>query len=55
MLILGVLCFSVLVVGVSFLIFRKYDALEKSELSTYIVFIAWGSLLFGLFMARISH
>jgi len=55
MLILGILCFSVLVVGVSFLIFKKYEALEKAELSTYIVFIAWGSLFFGLFMAKISY
>jgi len=55
MLFTGVLLFSVLAVGVSFVIFKKYDALEKAELSTYIVFIAWGSLLFGLFMAKFSH
>jgi hypothetical protein len=54
MLIIGILLFSVLVVGASFIIFKKYEALEKAELSTYIVFIAWGSLLFGLLLAKIS-
>lgn len=55
MLFAGVLLFSILSAGVSFVIFKKYETLEKAELSTYIVFIAWGSLLLGLFMARISN
>ena len=55
MLVTGVLLFSILALGVSFLIFKKYEALEKAELSTYIVFIAWGSLLFGLFIGKISY
>jgi hypothetical protein len=55
MLVTGVLLFSILALGVSFLIFKKHEALEKAELSTYIVFIAWGSLLFGLFMGKFSY
>lgn len=55
MLFAGVSLFSILAVGISFAIFRRYEALEKAELSTYIVLIAWGSLLFGLFMGKISY
>ncbi len=51
----GILLFSILAIAVSYAIFKKYDRLEKAELSTYVVFIAWGSLLFGLLMARISN
>jgi hypothetical protein len=40
--------------GLSFTIFKKFEALEKAELPTYVVIIAWGSLLFGLFWANIS-
>jgi hypothetical protein len=55
MLFAGVMLFSILSGGVSFVIFKKYETLEKAELSTYITFIAWGSLLFGLLMAKISN
>lgn len=55
MIIGGVLLFSILAIAVSFVIFKKYGTLEKAELSTYIVFIAWGSLLLGLLVAKISN
>jgi hypothetical protein len=51
----GIALFSIVVVVVSFLIVKRYEALEKAELSTYIVLIAWGSLLFGLSIARFSY
>ncbi len=51
----GILSFSILAALVSFAIFKKYDRLEKAELSTYVVFIAWGSLLFGILMAKLSN
>ncbi|HXX82334.1 MAG TPA: hypothetical protein VEI46_12370 [Thermodesulfovibrionales bacterium] len=54
MIISGILFFSLLVIGVSFVILKKFEALEKSELSCYILFIAWGSLFFGLILAKIS-
>ena len=54
MIISGVLFFSLLVTGVSFKIFRKFEVLEKAELSCYILFIAWGSLFFGILLAKIS-
>jgi len=54
MLILGILLFSILVTGASFVIFRKYEGLEKTELCTYVVLIAWGSLLLGFLLAQIA-
>jgi hypothetical protein len=52
---IGILVFSILAGAVTLLIFRKYETFEKAELSTYVALIAWGSLLFGLFMAKISY
>lgn len=53
MLFTGVLVFSILAMGVSFMIFRKYETLERAEVSTYVALIAWGSLLFGFFMSKV--
>ncbi len=49
----GIVLFGILAAAVSMLIFKKYETLEKAELSTYIVMIAWGGLLFGLCIARL--
>lgn len=54
MIISAILVFSLLATIVSFSIIKKFEALEKAELSLYIIFIAWGSLFFGLLLARIS-
>lgn len=50
---IGILVFSVLTGAISLLVFRKSETFEKAELSTYMTLIAWGSLLFGLFIAKI--
>jgi hypothetical protein len=55
MIVTGILLFSIFVVVVSLLILKRFESLEKAELSTYIVLIAWGSLLYGLFVAKIYH
>ena len=47
--------FSVIVVIISAVITRKRDELEVSEIATYIVLIAWGSLLWGFFLSRCSR
>jgi len=54
MIIAGLVLFTLLVTGVSFGIFRKAEIMEKAELSCYVLFVAWGSLFFGLFLAKIS-
>lgn len=48
----GVVIFSLFAVLVSCLIFKRYEKIERAELSTYVVLIAWGSLLWGLFLSR---
>jgi hypothetical protein len=53
MLLIGMLLFSILAIVVSFVIFKKYETLERAEVSTYIALIAWGSLLFGYFMSKV--
>ena len=51
-LIIGVLAFSVLIVFVSAVISKRRAKMEKSELATYIVLIAWASLILGFFLAK---
>jgi hypothetical protein len=51
-LIIGVLVFSVVVVVISAVITKKRDRLEASEIATYVVLVAWGSLLWGIFLSR---
>ena len=48
----GVLVFGVIIVMISAVITRKRDELEASEIATYVVLIAWGSLLWGFFLSR---
>jgi|MudIll2142460700_1097286.scaffolds.fasta_scaffold789749_2 hypothetical protein len=51
----GVLVFSVIVVIISALFFRRYEKMEKAETITYIVLIAWGSLFWGLFLSKCAR
>jgi hypothetical protein len=53
MLFIGMLLFSILAIGISFVIFKKYETLERAEVSTYIALVAWGSLLFGFFISKV--
>jgi hypothetical protein len=53
MLFTGILLFSILAIGISFVIFKKYETLDRAEVSTYIALVAWGSLLFGFFMSKV--
>jgi len=51
----GVLVFSVIVVIISALILRRYAKMDKSETVTYVVLIAWGSLLSGLILSKCAR
>jgi hypothetical protein len=51
----GVLVFSVIVVIISALFFRRYEKMEKAETITYVVLIAWGSLLWGLILSKCAR
>jgi hypothetical protein len=48
----GVLLFSVIVIIIAALIFRRYEKMEKAEAVTYVVLIAWGSLFWGLILSK---
>ena len=52
---IGILVFSVLIIVISVIILMKYERLEKAELASYLTLSAWGSLLYGIFIARISN
>lgn len=52
--IFGVAVFSVCSILFSSFVIRKHDSLEKSELASYIMIFAWGSLLFGFLISRIA-
>jgi hypothetical protein len=52
--ILGILIFSVLVFFVSFLISKRISLYDRSEIASYMAIIAWGSLIFGLFIAGLD-
>jgi len=40
--------------AVSFLIAGKSSSLDSGEISTYIVFVSWGSLLLGLCLSKFA-
>jgi len=51
----GMLAFSVVIFWISVVISKRRDKMERSEIATYLVLIAWGSLLYGLFLAKLAR
>ena len=51
----GMLAFSVIIILISAVISKRRDKMERSEIATYIVLIAWGSLLWGLFLTKFAR
>jgi hypothetical protein len=51
----GVLAFSVIVVIISALITKRRDKMDAAEVATYVVIIAWGALLWGLFLSKCAR
>ena len=49
---INILCFTAVVVFVSYSISMKYKQMERGEIATYIILIAWSALAFGMYMAR---
>lgn len=48
------LLFGMLLAGASYIMGKESRKMESSELSTYIVLLSWGSLIVGLFIARMG-
>jgi hypothetical protein len=51
----GIVSFSAVVIAIALGFFKKYETLDKAELSAYVALVAWGSLLFGLFISKLSY
>ncbi len=51
----AIVIFGVLVMLIAVAVVRRYEKIERSELSTYIVLISWGSLLLGLCIAGLPY
>ena len=52
---IGALLFSVIVVIITFLIAKRRDKMDGSEIATYVVIIAWVSFLWGLFLSKCAR
>jgi len=50
----GIFLFSILSAGICFLVIRKYEKFDKSELTSYFLLFGWGSFLFGLSLMRLT-
>ncbi|TAN41027.1 MAG: hypothetical protein EPN25_05555 [Nitrospirae bacterium] len=50
----GVVLFSLLSAGLCFLVVKRYEQIEKSELTSYFLLFGWGSFLFGLSLTRLT-
>ena len=48
----GVLVFGLIVVITSTLIIKKRNKMDRAEIATYVVIIAWGSLCWGILLSK---
>ncbi len=54
MMIASVLVFAATAFCLSFFVAKSKD-LDKGKVAVYVTLIAWGSMLYGLYMAKISQ
>jgi len=54
-LVAGMLAFSVVIILISAVISKRSDKMDRAETATYVVLIGWGSLLYGLFLAKLAR
>jgi len=54
-LVVGMLAFSAIIVLISAVIAKRRDKMDRAEVATYIVLIGWGSLLWGLYLAKYTR
>jgi len=54
MMVASMLIFALAAFFLSYLIGKSKD-MERGQLAVYVTLIAWGSLLYGLYMAKISQ
>jgi hypothetical protein len=51
MIVIGVLIFAIVTFFTSFLLGR-INNFDKGKIATYVTLIAWGSLLYGLYLSK---
>ncbi len=51
-LIVGVLIFRVVIVMLGAVVSKRHDRMDRAEMATYIVLIAWASLLWGMALMK---
>jgi hypothetical protein len=54
MMVAGVLFFAIVTFFLSFLVGRTNDV-DKGKFATYVTLIAWGSLLYGMYLSKGVH
>lgn len=54
MMVMGVLVFAIVTFFLSFLLGRIND-FDRGKVATYVTLIAWGSLLYGLYLSKGVH
>jgi len=52
---IGMLLFGIVVVLIASLVLKRHGKMESSELATYVVLIAWGSLIWGLVLSKCTR
>ncbi len=50
----GVMAFGLVIFILSFFISKRTKVCEKGEIATYVALVAWGSLMFGLFISKFT-
>jgi hypothetical protein len=50
----SVLLFGLAIFVISLLISKRACICEKGEIATYVALIAWGSMVFGLFISKLA-
>jgi len=49
------LAFSAVIILISAAISKRREKMDRAEIATYIVLIAWASLVWGLFLAKYAR
>ncbi len=55
LMLIGVLSFGILVFAISYVVVRKYKTIEPTQMATFIVLIAWGAFICGIFLEHVTE
>ena len=49
-----ILIFGIVSSAFSFMVIRKFEKFEKTELMSYMLLFIWGAFLFGIYLSRLT-